>query len=126
MFPVNFGMQSFVYAEFLSLAIPKVWAGKADFPSTTELWRRYDEVVKDRGGYGKYFQYLGTDRTRGKRCLIFGSLVEVETFFYRCSAIFPRMAERCCRQIWWEDGEWRFHNPFIIFNMLTRVHCRLD
>jgi len=61
---VNFGMQSFVYAEFLSLAIAKVWAGKADFPSTTELWRRYDEVVKDRGGYGKHFQYLGTDRTR--------------------------------------------------------------
>jgi hypothetical protein len=33
---VNYGMQSFTYAEYLSLAIAKVWAGKADLPSTTE------------------------------------------------------------------------------------------
>ena len=44
----------------------KVWAGKADLPSTTELWRRYDKVVKDRGGYGKNFQTLGPERMEGK------------------------------------------------------------
>ena len=66
MYLVNVGMQSFVYAEFLSLAMAKVWGGKADLPNTAELWRRYDEVVKDRGGYGKHFQFLGTERTRGR------------------------------------------------------------
>jgi hypothetical protein len=64
-YPVNTGIQSFTHAEFLSLAMAKVWAGKADLPSTTELWRRYDEVVKKRGGYGKHFQYLGGSGTEG-------------------------------------------------------------
>ena len=64
---VNYGSpQAFTYADFSSLAIAKVWAGKADLPNTIELWRRYDEVVKDRGGYGKYFQFLSTERTRGR------------------------------------------------------------
>ena len=62
---VNSVRYDFIYPEYLSLAIAKVWAGKADLPSTTELWRRYDKSVKDRGGYGKYFQ-LGTKGTRGK------------------------------------------------------------
>ena len=55
---VNNGVQVFVYTEFLALAIAKVWAGKADLPGTTELWRRYDETVKYRGGYGKQFQFF--------------------------------------------------------------------
>jgi hypothetical protein len=59
-------MQLFTFAEYLSLAMAKVWAGKADLPSTTELWRRYDEAVKDRGGYGKHFQFLGTEGAKGK------------------------------------------------------------
>ena len=62
---VNPGTQSFVYAEYLSLAMAKVWAGKADLPSTTELWRRYDKDVKDRGGYGKNFQFLSDERYKG-------------------------------------------------------------
>jgi hypothetical protein len=53
---VNPGPYSFIYPEYPSLAMVKVWAGKADLPSTTELWRRYDKDVKDRGGYGKHFQ----------------------------------------------------------------------
>ncbi|KAF9043300.1 hypothetical protein BJ165DRAFT_1405635 [Panaeolus papilionaceus] len=60
----NFGMQSFTYAEFVSLAIAKVWAGKADFPSTAALWRNYEEVYKDRRGYGRHFQFLGIERTK--------------------------------------------------------------
>ena len=63
---VNKGIQAFTYAEYLSFAMAKVWAGKADLPSTTELWRRYDKVAKDRGGYGKDFQTLGPKRTEGK------------------------------------------------------------
>ncbi|PPQ80532.1 hypothetical protein CVT24_002655 [Panaeolus cyanescens] len=60
----NFGMQSFTYAEFVSLAIAKVWAGKADFPSTAALWRNYDEVYRERKGYGRHFQFLGVERTK--------------------------------------------------------------
>ena len=63
-YSVNTGIPTFTYAEFLSHAMAKVWAGKADLPSTTELWRRCDEVVEDRGGYGKHLQYLGSDRTQ--------------------------------------------------------------
>jgi hypothetical protein len=55
---VNNGVQVFVYTEFLALAIAKVWAGKADLPGTTELWRRHDEAVKYRGGYGKQLQFF--------------------------------------------------------------------
>ncbi|TFK31089.1 hypothetical protein BDQ12DRAFT_694562 [Crucibulum laeve] len=61
---VNFGLQSFTYAEFVSLAVAKVWAGKADFPSTPELWKRYDEIVEERKGYGRHFQFLGAERTQ--------------------------------------------------------------
>ena len=48
----------FVYTEFQALALAKVWAGKADLPGTTELWRRYDENVKNRGGFGKQLQFF--------------------------------------------------------------------
>jgi hypothetical protein len=64
----NSGTQFFTYSEYLSLAIAKVWAGKADLPSTSELWRRYDKLVKDRGGYGKHFQVLGAKQMKGKFC----------------------------------------------------------
>ena len=63
---VNFGPYAFSYPEYLSLAMAKVWAGKADLPCTTELWRRYDKAVKDRGGYGKYFQFMNTMQMKGK------------------------------------------------------------
>ncbi|KDR73278.1 hypothetical protein GALMADRAFT_728139 [Galerina marginata CBS 339.88] len=59
----NFGMQSFTYAEFTSLASAKIWSGKADFPSTEELWRRYYKLYKERKGYGRHFQFLGAERT---------------------------------------------------------------
>ena len=63
---VNSGPYSFTYPEYLSLAIAKVWAGKADLPCTAELWRRYDKVVKDRDGYSKKFQSLDADRMNSK------------------------------------------------------------
>ncbi|KAF8953876.1 hypothetical protein BDZ97DRAFT_572300 [Flammula alnicola] len=59
----NFGMQSFTYSEFISLAIAKIWSGTADFPSTQELWRRYDKLHKERKGYGRHFQWLGAIKT---------------------------------------------------------------
>ncbi|KAJ7471178.1 hypothetical protein B0H11DRAFT_2040725 [Mycena galericulata] len=60
---MNWGMQSFTYSEYLSLALAKVWSRKAVLPGTATLWRLYDERVKDRGGYGRHFQFLGGERT---------------------------------------------------------------
>ena len=59
----NYGMQSFTYAEFVSLAIAKVWSGTADLPSRSELWHLYDQLYKSRGGYSKNFQFLGARGT---------------------------------------------------------------
>ena len=82
---VNSGPHSFTYPEYLSLAMAKVWAGKADLPSTTELWRRYDKFVKDRGGYGKKFNFLDTTRMKGK----LGSYVLTFLFFLNFDIFLP-------------------------------------
>ncbi|KAJ7171017.1 hypothetical protein C8R46DRAFT_993185 [Mycena filopes] len=60
---MNWGMQSFTYSEYLSLALAKVWSRKAVLPRTAELWRIYEERIKDRGGYGRHLQFLGSERT---------------------------------------------------------------
>ncbi|KAL6301889.1 FAD/NAD(P)-binding domain-containing protein [Sparassis latifolia] len=60
---MNVGMQSFTYSEYLSVAFSKVWTKKAFLPSRREMWRMHEERVKDRGGYGRYFQFLGAART---------------------------------------------------------------
>ncbi|KZP31937.1 FAD/NAD(P)-binding domain-containing protein [Athelia psychrophila] len=60
---MNLGMQSFVYAEYLALALAKVWGDKAKLPSYEEQWRLHRERVHTQGGYGRHFQYLGAKRT---------------------------------------------------------------
>ncbi|TFK70892.1 FAD/NAD(P)-binding domain-containing protein [Pluteus cervinus] len=60
---MNVGMQTFTYGEYLSVALAKVWAGKAHLPKPETLWKVYDQKVKDRGGYGPYFLFLGAERT---------------------------------------------------------------
>ncbi|KAF8218214.1 hypothetical protein K438DRAFT_1657096 [Mycena galopus ATCC 62051] len=60
---MNWGMQSFTYSEYLSLSLAKVWSRKAILPGTAEMWRKYQQRVKDRGGYGRHLQFLGTERT---------------------------------------------------------------
>ncbi|KAJ6457518.1 hypothetical protein DFH09DRAFT_1115796 [Mycena vulgaris] len=60
---MNWGMQSFTYSEYLSLALAKVWSRTAVLPTTTELWRTYEARIKDRGGYGRHLQFLGAERT---------------------------------------------------------------
>lgn len=59
-------MQSFIHAEYLSVALAKVWARKAFLPSTSALWRLYWKRVEAYGGFGKDFQFLGTERTNGE------------------------------------------------------------
>lgn len=58
-------MQSFTYAEYLAVALAKVWDDKAKLPSTRELWRLYQDRLDDYGGYSKHFQFLGSKRTDG-------------------------------------------------------------
>jgi hypothetical protein len=58
-------MQCFTYAEYLALALTKVWNHKANIPSTKELWRLYQDRLEDYGGYGKHFQFLGVRRSDG-------------------------------------------------------------
>ena len=65
----------------------KVWAGKADLPCTAELWRRYDKVVKDRGGYGKHFQDLSFEEAKSK--FHFRSL-SFDSFWHIASAVAMR------------------------------------
>jgi hypothetical protein len=59
-------MQSETYAEYLSLALAKVWDNKAKLPSTEEMWRLHWARVDEYGGYGKHFQYLGVQGTDGE------------------------------------------------------------
>jgi hypothetical protein len=89
-FLVNIGMQSFTYAEYLLLAMAKVWAGKADLPNTTELWRRYDKVVKDRGGYRKKFQSLGPEGTKGSLVLAFSLFLKFDIFLMQLHCDFSK------------------------------------
>ncbi|KAJ7723278.1 hypothetical protein DFH07DRAFT_971626 [Mycena maculata] len=60
---MNWGMQSFTYSEYLSLALAKVWSRRAILPGTANLWRKYERRVQDRGGYGRHLQFLGNERT---------------------------------------------------------------
>ncbi|KAF7983562.1 hypothetical protein HWV62_21150 [Athelia sp. TMB] len=62
-FGLNLGMQSFVYAEYLSLALAKVWSNTAKLPSAEEQWRLHRERIERQGGYGRHFQFLGAKRT---------------------------------------------------------------
>ncbi|KAF7304328.1 Dimethylaniline monooxygenase [Mycena chlorophos] len=63
---MNWGMQSFTYAEYLSLALVKVWSRTAILPHTEELWRIYDQRIHARGGYGRHLQFLGAERTTAR------------------------------------------------------------
>ncbi|KAF5309802.1 hypothetical protein D9611_013586 [Ephemerocybe angulata] len=75
----NFGMQSFTYAEFVSLAAAKVWSGAADFPNTSALWAWYDKAVVDRLGFGRQFQFYGTERTQDALRFFVGWLNDAAT-----------------------------------------------
>ncbi|KAF8654311.1 hypothetical protein AX16_003538 [Volvariella volvacea WC 439] len=61
---MSVGIQSFMWAEYLSLALAKVWSRRAYIPDTEELWRLYDERVRVFGGYGENFQTLAFGRDK--------------------------------------------------------------
>ncbi|KAJ7694822.1 FAD/NAD(P)-binding domain-containing protein [Mycena rosella] len=78
---MNWGMQSFTYAEYLSLSLAKVWSGRAVLPGTAELWRTYEARVEDRGGYGRHLQFLGAERTAANIRLFVGWLNDAAVKF---------------------------------------------
>ncbi|KAJ7703439.1 hypothetical protein B0H14DRAFT_3099850 [Mycena olivaceomarginata] len=55
---MNWGAQTFTYAEYLSLALAKIWANKATLPSTSTMWRKYEQRVRERGGYGQNVRFF--------------------------------------------------------------------
>ncbi|KAJ7724717.1 FAD/NAD(P)-binding domain-containing protein [Mycena maculata] len=57
---MNWGGQTFTYIEHLSLALAKIWACKAVLPGTATMWHKYQNQVKERGGYGRQLQFLGS------------------------------------------------------------------
>ena len=123
---VNDGVQVFVYTEFLALAIAKVWAGKADLPGTTELWRRYYETVKHRGGYGKRFQFLTPEEYESGCNFIISSISSWNWFILlqmQCGISKAGSTPKLSNMV---GDRWAafYVEHFLI--MLTQVHCRLD
>lgn len=64
---MNIEIQNFKYAEYIAVALSKIWGNKATIPSVPLLWELNERRVSDKGGYGKYFQFLGF---RGEREMI--------------------------------------------------------
>ncbi|KAF6752068.1 hypothetical protein DFP72DRAFT_905992 [Ephemerocybe angulata] len=67
------------YAEFVSLAAAKVWSSAADFPDASALWAWYDKAVVDRLGFGRQFQFYGTERTQAALRFFVGWLNDAAT-----------------------------------------------
>lgn len=59
-------MRSFTYAEYLALALAKVWDNKAKLPSTETMWDLHWKRVNRYGGYVKHFQFLGIEVAHGQ------------------------------------------------------------
>ncbi|KAF9240430.1 hypothetical protein BU15DRAFT_45877 [Melanogaster broomeanus] len=59
---INLGAQPFSLSDYLCLALAKVWSNTAKLPSSQTMWKMHEELVVDRGGYGKNLQFLGPER----------------------------------------------------------------
>ncbi|KAF9240428.1 hypothetical protein BU15DRAFT_74021 [Melanogaster broomeanus] len=59
---INLGTQPFSYSDYLCLALAKVWSNTAKLPSSQIMQEMHEELVEDRGGYGKNLQFLGPGR----------------------------------------------------------------
>ncbi|KDQ17070.1 hypothetical protein BOTBODRAFT_30457 [Botryobasidium botryosum FD-172 SS1] len=60
---MNIAMQPFVFAEYLAVALAKVWKGDAHIPTQENMWKLYWDHVQERGGHIKGLQFLGEQRT---------------------------------------------------------------
>ncbi|KAF8824648.1 hypothetical protein HHX47_DHR8000073 [Lentinula edodes] len=57
---MNTGIETFLYSEFTSAALSKVWAGQAKLPSSNFMWARHWERVGK--GYGRTFMAYGVEK----------------------------------------------------------------
>ncbi|KAJ3872989.1 FAD/NAD(P)-binding domain-containing protein [Lentinula edodes] len=57
---MNTGIETFLYSEFTSAALSKVWAGQAKLPSSDFMWARHWERVGK--GYGRTFMAYGVEK----------------------------------------------------------------
>ena len=64
------GLQAFVFSEYIALSLAKVWAGRAKIPEASQLWRVHNQTVRERGGYGKKFMFLGLANAKGESVLV--------------------------------------------------------
>jgi len=48
----------FIFGEYITVAIAKVWSGTGKLPSISEMWRIYKQRVEDRGGYTPTFNFM--------------------------------------------------------------------
>ncbi|KAI9573780.1 hypothetical protein HD554DRAFT_2201978 [Boletus coccyginus] len=49
---------SFLYPEYTSLALAKVWTNTAKLPNTRTMRAFHEKTVKERGGYGEYVLFM--------------------------------------------------------------------
>jgi hypothetical protein len=74
---VNIEIQTFKYSKYVAIALSKVWGNKARIPSMPRLWEWNKQHVLEKGGYGKYFQFLGNDGLRGTIYRIHSTILQV-------------------------------------------------
>ncbi|KAF9047111.1 FAD/NAD(P)-binding domain-containing protein [Hymenopellis radicata] len=55
----NQGIQTFVYSEYTSLALARIWQGHAKLPDRKTLREWHEKRVEEAGGYGKHFNIVG-------------------------------------------------------------------
>ncbi|KAF8553187.1 FAD/NAD(P)-binding domain-containing protein [Imleria badia] len=68
------GTQSFVFSEYSTLALAKVWSNTAKLPNSQTMRALHDETVEERGGYGKYVMFWGPQRTSAMIAYLVGWL----------------------------------------------------
>ena len=59
------GALFYKYAEYVAVALSKVWGNQAKIPPTPQLWKWLEERVVKYGGYNKYLRNLGIIFTDG-------------------------------------------------------------
>ncbi|KAF8553186.1 FAD/NAD(P)-binding domain-containing protein [Imleria badia] len=57
------GTQFFVFSDYTTLAVAKVWSNTAKLPNSQTMRALHDKTVEERGGYGKRVMFLGPERS---------------------------------------------------------------
>ncbi|KAF8556440.1 FAD/NAD(P)-binding domain-containing protein [Imleria badia] len=73
---VPLGTPSFTLAEYTALALAKVWANKAKLPNSQTMRALYEKTVVERGGYGRYVLFWGSERSAAMFTFLIGWLNE--------------------------------------------------